>query len=207
MNLSSGQVLHSSQGSTKRASSRHSRRVACAGYSYRAVQAGRRRAYVNLTLTAVFRFWQSPAKCPRPAIFPHRTGEGAFEWTPNNAVDYGIIGLLLALSVWSVAIAVERWLYYSRIDLAKFGIGNKRWKSRWTEAARRDWYGWVATRRTSASSGRSWASMSTFYTMERRGPWPSRRIMIGLSLALKATAVAWSVAIPCVVMNNILCRK
>ena len=29
----------------------------------------------------------------------------------NNAVDYGIIGLLLALSVWAVAVAVERWLY------------------------------------------------------------------------------------------------
>jgi biopolymer transport protein ExbB len=38
----------------------------------------------------------------------------------NNAVDYGIIGLLLALSVWSVAIAVERWLYYRQIDLAQF---------------------------------------------------------------------------------------
>ena len=38
----------------------------------------------------------------------------------NNAVDYGIIGLLLALSVWSVAIAIERWLYYRRIDLAQF---------------------------------------------------------------------------------------
>jgi biopolymer transport protein ExbB len=32
-------------------------------------------------------------------------------------------------------------------------------------------------------------------------------IMIGLSLALKATAVGLLVAIPCVVMNNILRRK
>jgi hypothetical protein len=38
----------------------------------------------------------------------------------NNAVDYGIIGLLLALSVWSVAVAVERWLFYRRIDLGQF---------------------------------------------------------------------------------------
>jgi biopolymer transport protein ExbB len=32
-------------------------------------------------------------------------------------------------------------------------------------------------------------------------------IMIGLSLALKATAVGLMVAIPCVVMNNVLRRK
>jgi biopolymer transport protein ExbB len=32
-------------------------------------------------------------------------------------------------------------------------------------------------------------------------------IMIGLSLALKATAVGLLVAIPCVVMNNVLRRK
>lgn len=32
-------------------------------------------------------------------------------------------------------------------------------------------------------------------------------IMIGLSLALKATAVGLLVAIPCVVLNNVLRRK
>ena len=36
----------------------------------------------------------------------------------KNAVEYGIIGLLIALSVWSVAVAVERWLYYRRVDPA-----------------------------------------------------------------------------------------
>ena len=38
----------------------------------------------------------------------------------KNAVDYGIIGLLLALSVWCVAVAVERWLFYRRVDLGLF---------------------------------------------------------------------------------------
>ena len=38
----------------------------------------------------------------------------------QNVVDYGIIGLLLALSVWTVAIAVERWLFYRRVDLAQY---------------------------------------------------------------------------------------
>ena len=38
----------------------------------------------------------------------------------QNVVDYGIIGLLLALSIWTVAIAVERWLFYRRVDLAQY---------------------------------------------------------------------------------------
>ncbi|MCS6319404.1 MAG: TonB-system energizer ExbB, partial [Nitrospira sp.] len=38
----------------------------------------------------------------------------------KNAVEYGIIGMLIALSVWSVAVAVERWLYYRRVDLSQF---------------------------------------------------------------------------------------
>ena len=38
----------------------------------------------------------------------------------QNLVDYGVIGLLLALSVWTVAVAVERWLFYRRVDLAQY---------------------------------------------------------------------------------------
>ena len=38
----------------------------------------------------------------------------------KNAVEYGIIGMLIALSIWSVAVAVERWLYYRRVDLSQF---------------------------------------------------------------------------------------
>ncbi len=34
----------------------------------------------------------------------------------NHAVDCGIIGLLLALSLWCVAVAVERWLFSRRVD-------------------------------------------------------------------------------------------
>ena len=38
----------------------------------------------------------------------------------KNAVEYGIIGMLIALSIWAVAVAVERWLYYRRVDLSQF---------------------------------------------------------------------------------------
>lgn len=41
------------------------------------------------------------------------------EWL-KYAIDYGIIGLLVALSVVSVTIAIERWFTYHRIKPADF---------------------------------------------------------------------------------------
>ena len=38
----------------------------------------------------------------------------------KHVVDYGIIGLLIALSVWALAVAVERWLYYRRVTPTQF---------------------------------------------------------------------------------------
>ena len=58
----------------------------------------------------------------------------------KNAVDYGIIGLLLALSVWCVAVAGERWLFYRRVDLGGISftanVGN-----RTDQASRRNRHG------------------------------------------------------------------
>src|SRR5207344_1873497 len=123
----------------------------------------------------------------------------------KNVVDYGIIGLLLALSVWSVAIAVERWLYYSRIDLAKFASQQtleialtKRLVVIGTVAANAPYIGLLGT---------VLGIMLTFHTMGTSGTMAVNTIMIGLSLALKATAVGLLVAIPCVVMNNVLRRR
>ena len=49
--------------------------------------------------------------------------------------------------------------------------------------------------------------MLTFHTMGTSGNLAVTTIMIGLSLALKATAVGLLVAIPCVVLNNVLRRR
>jgi biopolymer transport protein ExbB len=49
--------------------------------------------------------------------------------------------------------------------------------------------------------------MLTFHTMGTSGTMAVSTIMIGLSLALKATAVGLLVAIPCVVLNNVLRRR
>ena len=49
--------------------------------------------------------------------------------------------------------------------------------------------------------------MLTFYTMGREGVMDTEHIMVGLALALKATAVGLVVAIPSVVLYNVLLRK
>lgn len=123
----------------------------------------------------------------------------------KNAVEYGIIGLLLALSVWSVAVAVERWLYYRRVDLAQFTdvrtfeiALTKRLVIIGTVAANAPYIGLLGT---------VLGIMMTFHTMGTSGTMAVNPIMIGLSLALKATAVGLLVVIPCVVMNNILRRR
>jgi biopolymer transport protein ExbB len=123
----------------------------------------------------------------------------------KEAVDYGVIGLLMALSVWSVAVAIERWLYYRRIDLSEFSslqsleiTLTRRLVVIGTVAANAPYIGLLGT---------VLGIMLTFHTMGTSGTMAVNTIMIGLSLALKATAVGLLVAIPCVVMNNILRRK
>ena len=123
----------------------------------------------------------------------------------KNAVEYGIIGLLIAVSVWSVAVAVERWLYYRRVELAQFTdiqtfemALTKRLVIIGTVAANAPYIGLLGT---------VLGIMMTFHTMGTSGTMAVNTIMIGLSLALKATAVGLLVAIPCVVMNNILRRR
>lgn len=49
--------------------------------------------------------------------------------------------------------------------------------------------------------------MLTFHTMGTSGTMAVNTIMIGSSLALKATAIGLLGAIPCVVMNNALRRR
>ncbi|WP_447986476.1 TonB-system energizer ExbB [Nitrospira sp. Nam74] len=123
----------------------------------------------------------------------------------KNVVDYGVIGLLLALSVWAVAIAVERWLFYRRVDVTQFSNQHqceialtRRLVIIGTIAANAPYIGLLGT---------VLGIMLTFHTMGTAGTMAVSTIMIGLSLALKATAAGLLVAIPCVVMNNVLRRR
>jgi biopolymer transport protein ExbB len=123
----------------------------------------------------------------------------------KHTVDFGVIGLLLVLSIWSVAVALERWLFYRRVDLTQFPTQQlcemtltKRLVVIGTVAANAPYIGLLGT---------VLGIMLTFHTMGTSGAIAVSTIMIGLSLALKATAVGLLVAIPCVVLNNVLRRR
>jgi biopolymer transport protein ExbB len=123
----------------------------------------------------------------------------------KDIVDYGVIGLLIALSIWAVAVAVERWRFYRTVDLKEFPnqqvcemMLTKRLVVIGTVAANAPYIGLLGT---------VLGIMLTFHTMGTSGTMAVSSIMIGLSLALKATAIGLLVAIPCVVMNNALRRR
>lgn len=120
-------------------------------------------------------------------------------------VDYGVIGVLLFLSVWAVAIGVERWLFYRRIDMGAFDNQKvleialtHRLTVIGTVAANAPYVGLLGT---------VLAIMFTFHTLSTQQTMDISRVMVGLSLALKATALGLAVAIPCVALNNALRRK
>lgn len=121
------------------------------------------------------------------------------------AVDYGVIGLLTILGLWAVIVAAERWRFYSRVNPAEFHqlqsyevALTKRLVIIGTIAANAPYIGLLGT---------VLGIMLTFHTMGTAGTVAVNTIMIGLSLALKATAVGLLVAIPCVVLNNVLRRR
>ena len=122
----------------------------------------------------------------------------------HNLVDYGVLGLLLFLSVVALAIAVERWLVYRATqveDLAKrkeleLHLSNKLHLIA-TIGANAPYIGLLGT---------VLCIMLTFYDIGSVG-FDTAKIMKGLALALKATAAGLLVAIPSVACYNLLLRR
>lgn len=121
-------------------------------------------------------------------------------------VDYGIVGLLIFLSIISLAIFVERWVVLRKIDLA-----NYKGSRRTLEIAITRKLGIIASIGSNAPYvgllGTVLGIMLTFYTVGVEGYVDATRIMVGLALALKATAIGLVVAIPSIVFYNILLRR
>ncbi|MDQ1330398.1 MAG: biopolymer transport protein ExbB [Thermodesulfobacteriota bacterium] len=120
-------------------------------------------------------------------------------------VDYGIIGLLVIMSVIAVAVAIERRLYYSRHSADAFTDRKA------LELAVTGKLHILATIASNAPYigllGTVLGIMLTFYTMGREGFMDTGKIMVGLALAMKATAVGLLVAIPSITLYNFLVRK
>lgn len=126
------------------------------------------------------------------------------EWL-NYLIDYGIIGLLVLMSIAAVSIAVERFLLFRKIRLDSFSDK----KSLELELTSR--LHLIASIGSNAPYigllGTVVGIMLTFYTMGTEGMMDTTKIMVGLALALKVTAVGLVVAIPAVILYNLLLRK
>lgn len=120
-------------------------------------------------------------------------------------VDYGIIWLLLLLSIIAVACAIERFHVFRKIHIEDF----RDKKELELELTRKLHI--IATIGSNAPFlgllGTVLGIMLTFYTMGKGGFMDTNKIMIGLALALKATAIGLFVAIPCVTFYNLLLRR
>ncbi len=120
-------------------------------------------------------------------------------------VDYAIFGILGFMSVLSLAYALERWFFYHRLDVAAYSVA---------ETLEND-----LTKNLTALSiissnapyigllGTVIGIMITFYDMGQAGNIDSKVILVGLSLALKATAFGLVVAIPSLMIYTACLRQ
>lgn len=123
----------------------------------------------------------------------------------HNVVDYGIIGILVMMSVVSLWLFIERLMAYGAVRISDYeskeelelDLGNN--------------VGTIATIGSNAPYvgllGTVLGIMITFYSLGDVGAVDPKKIMMGLALALKATAMGLVVAIPAIVFYNILLRK
>ena len=123
----------------------------------------------------------------------------------KSAIDYGVIGLLLVMSVIAIGVALERKAYYRKLDITSF-----RDKKELELALTRKLH-IIATVGSNAPYigllGTVLGIMLTFSTMGQQGFVDATKIMVGLALALKATAIGLVVAIPAVTIYNFLVRQ
>jgi biopolymer transport protein ExbB len=126
------------------------------------------------------------------------------EWL-KLTVDYGIIGFLILMSVVAVAVAIERRLYFRKVSTDAFPDK----KSLELELTRKlHILGTIASNAPYIGLlGTVLGIMLTFYTMGREGFMDTGKIMVGLALAMKATAVGLLVAIPSITLYNFLVRR
>ncbi len=121
-------------------------------------------------------------------------------------VDYGIIGLLASMSFISLAVFIERFMFFRRLDVSVYRDDRKLLEMDITKRI-----SVIATIGSNAPYvgllGTVLGIMLTFSTIGSQGYVDATGVMFGLALALKATAIGLVVAIPSIVFHNYLVRK
>lgn len=115
-------------------------------------------------------------------------------------LDLGIFSVLGLMSVLALAYTIERWLHYRTIRISQFEQ---------LESLKLDLRKGLAVIATIASNapyvgllGTVFGIMLTFYDIGQSGQIDTKAVMVGLALALKATALGLFVAIPSMIFYN-----
>ncbi len=124
----------------------------------------------------------------------------------KEMVDYGVIGILIFMSILTISLSIERFLFFKRVDLRNYP--NKKM----LELDLSKNLGTIATVGSSAPYigllGTVLAIILTFYVIgSQNGDIDTGKIMKHLALALKATAAGLFVAIPATIFYNVLMDK
>ena len=124
----------------------------------------------------------------------------------KEIVDYGVIGILIFMSILTISLSIERFLFFKRVDLRNYP--NKKM----LELDLSKNLGTIATVGSSAPYigllGTVLAIILTFYVIgSQSGDIDTGKIMKHLALALKATAAGLFVAIPATIFYNVLMDK
>ena len=123
----------------------------------------------------------------------------------KNIIDYGIMGLLVFMSLTSAAIMFERILYFKKIQpgiykdkkILELELTNKLYLLA-SIGSNAPYIGLLGT---------VLGIILTFYTIGESGMMDSGQIMVALALTMKVTAAGLIVAIPSLFVYNILIRK
>lgn len=123
----------------------------------------------------------------------------------TDFVDYGIIALLVIMSIIALWIFIERMMFYKSVDIKSYTHRDQ------LELDLTDNINIVSTIASNAPYvgllGTVLGIMLTFYTLGDIGAVDAKKIMTGLAMALKATAMGLIVAIPAIIFYTILSRK
>ncbi len=123
----------------------------------------------------------------------------------KHIVDYGVIAILAVMSIIAVAVAIERFKFFKKVNVSEY----KTLEILELELTRHLHI--IATIGSNAPYvgllGTVLGIMFTFSVMGEGAGANVNDIMTGLALALKATAAGLVTAIPAIILYNILHRK
>ncbi len=123
----------------------------------------------------------------------------------EEALDYGVMGLLGLMSIVTLWLFIERMMFIKSVRIEDYEHRDN------LELDLTDNIGVISAIGSNAPYvgllGTVVGIMITFYTLGDVGSVDAKKIMMGLALALKATAMGLVVAMPAIVAYTILLRK